>query len=242
MPPKVTRYHRQDAISYALGGFAVFELLQNRPELAEWVCVHPSYRGSRVEIAALCAASNIPLFEEERPFRVLSPKGNTYLLAAFRKGSPPLAMGERHIVLVNPADMGNFGAILRTAIGFGWKNAAIVGGGMDEWNPKAVRASMGAVFHANMQRFACLDDYRSQAGERELFLFMLDGAENLNSVSFPDCRPYSLVFGNEAAGLPSQYRKLGRSVRIAHSGEIDSLNLSIAAGIALYCSSIDRTV
>ena len=45
---------------------------------------------------------------------------------------------------------------------------------------------------------------------------------------------YALVFGNEGSGLPSEFSKLGQAVRIPHSGEIDSLNLSIAVGIGAY--------
>jgi RNA methyltransferase, TrmH family len=46
--------------------------------------------------------------------------------------------------------------------------------------------------------------------------------------------PFALVFGSEPAGLSAEYRKVGTSVRIPHGGRIDSLNLPIAVGIALY--------
>ena len=47
-------------------------------------------------------------------------------------------------------------------------------------------------------------------------------------------RRISLVFGNEATGLPDEFLRYGNSVRIRHSGAIDSLNLSVAAGIAAH--------
>jgi len=40
------------------------------------------------------------------------------------------------------------------------------------------------------------------------------------------------VFGNEGAGLPEIFHSYGETVYIAHNNEIDSLNLSIAFGIA----------
>ncbi len=46
--------------------------------------------------------------------------------------------------------------------------------------------------------------------------------------------PYTLVFGSESSGLPEFYRKLGTSVTIPQTKAIDSLNLSVAIGIALY--------
>jgi len=46
--------------------------------------------------------------------------------------------------------------------------------------------------------------------------------------------PYALVFGNEGSGLPPEFAQMGQAVRIPHSNEIDSLNLSIAVGIGAY--------
>jgi len=43
-----------------------------------------------------------------------------------------------------------------------------------------------------------------------------------------------LIFGNEGAGLPAEFSQLGQPVRIPHSNDIDSLNLSVAAAIGMY--------
>ena len=45
---------------------------------------------------------------------------------------------------------------------------------------------------------------------------------------------FSLVFGNEAKGLDDSFLKEGTSVVIKHTNNIDSLNLPIAVGIAIY--------
>ena len=47
-------------------------------------------------------------------------------------------------------------------------------------------------------------------------------------------REASLIFGNEGAGLPAGFGRMGQAVRIPHSGDIDSLNLSVAAAIGMY--------
>ncbi len=49
--------------------------------------------------------------------------------------------------------------------------------------------------------------------------------------------PFSLIFGNEATGLPKEFLNIGESVIISHSKNIDSLNLTIAASIAIYEST-----
>ena len=53
--------------------------------------------------------------------------------------------------------------------------------------------------------------------------------ETTNKVS-----PHTLAFGNEAHGLDESFLKLGTPLIIKHSNNIDSLNLSMSVGIALY--------
>lgn len=45
---------------------------------------------------------------------------------------------------------------------------------------------------------------------------------------------WTLIFGNEGSGLPSDFAKIGQAVRIPSNEKIDSLNLSIAAAIGIY--------
>ena len=52
------------------------------------------------------------------------------------------------------------------------------------------------------------------------------------NISIPEV--YSLVFGNEATGLPSDFHQYGQSVFIKHLNTIDSLNLTNAVSIGLY--------
>ena len=72
-----------------------------------------------------------------------------------------------------------------------------------------------------------------------MYLFMLNGTKNLSTlqdISHPHC----LVFGNEATGLPKNYTSKGTSIKIFHSKNIDSLNLGMSAGIAMYEFSKDK--
>ena len=55
--------------------------------------------------------------------------------------------------------MGNMGTIIRTCVGFGIKNLAVIEPAVDIFNPKVVRASMGAVFHVNICRYDSFDTY-----------------------------------------------------------------------------------
>ncbi|MBO4364383.1 MAG: hypothetical protein J5912_08390, partial [Clostridia bacterium] len=110
-------------------------------------------------------------------------------------------------------------------------------------DPKTVRASMGAVFRLRIQTFDSFEEYFERCGgetARDYYPFMLDGEPLVNlragdgNVYAGAGRPFSLIFGNEAAGLPESFKNVGRPVRIMHSGDVDSLNLPVAVAIGIY--------
>jgi len=68
----------------------------------------------------------------------------------------------------------------------------------------------------------------------KIYTFMLNGAKSLKEVGHNPNELFALVFGNEATGLDDSFLNIGTSVIIKHTNRIDSLNLTIAAGIALY--------
>ena len=131
-------------------------------------------------------------------------------------------------------DSGNLGTILRTALGFGLTNIAIIRPAVDSDDPRVTRASMGAAFSLHIRHFDSFAEYRAQFPERQLFPFMLTGAVPLDEAVRRVRGEYALVFGNEASGLPDDFARLGTSTLIPHSSRIDSLNLAIAAGIGMY--------
>jgi TrmH family RNA methyltransferase len=64
---------------------------------------------------------------------------------------------------------------------------------------------------------------------------MLDASLPLREVlRKPIKTPYTLIFGNEGSGLPAEFASFGQPVRIESNDKVDSLNLAIAAGIAIY--------
>ena len=102
------------------------------------------------------------------------------------------------------------------------------------YDPKVIRASMGAVFHLNIQQFAAFEDYAKLNADRKYYAFMLDDtAKQLSELRLEDSN-YALIFGNEAAGLPSDFAHIAQPIFIPQSSNVDSLNLSVATSIALY--------
>ena len=230
---QIKRYKKDFVYSYALGASPTIELLENRAHDCFRVIISPDYT-DKAGLTELCAKHNIELEENRRLINMLSPKENCYVIGVFKKREHKLEKDASHIVLDNPSDMGNLGTIIRTCAGFGVNNIAIINGA-DAYNPKAVRASMGAIFHVNLEYFASIHDYIKVHGlNRELYAFMLEAEYELTDLCAGN-KIYSLIFGNEATGLDYNiYKDLAQGVRINQTNAIDSLNLPIAAGVALF--------
>lgn len=230
---KIQRYKHDLNVSYALGATLTFELLKCRPDLVTRVFLNSSTDGSKAieRLLDVCRQHDVRVETNDKAFNILSPKGNCFVIGEFRKFAGKLSDAS-HIVLVNPSDAGNLGTILRTAVGFGVTDVAIVKPAVDHFDPKAVRASMGAIFHTEVETFDSIDAYRARFPQRPLYAFMLSASVPLGEADFRE--PCSLVFGNEATGLPDAFASFCTPVIIRHSQAIDSLNLPMAAGIALY--------
>lgn len=232
---KIIRYKHNLDFTYALGATLVFELLKTKPESVRRIFIKPTLKKDTKEIQDLLEIAKnhkIEIYESEKPFNVLSPKDNCFVIAEFTKNSSKLDPSKSNIVLVNPSDAGNIGTIVRTAVGLGYQNIAVISPAVDVYDPKAIRATMGAIFHANVQYFANIEEFLMLFPAHHRYSFMLKGAHNFDKTEVK--APFSLIFGNEASGLPDKYAKLATSVKIPQTSEIDSFSLPIAASIAMY--------
>lgn len=214
------------------------ELLKLKPQFVECVFFHEKVKENEnlLYLRELCKAHHIPIIVGEKAFNILSIKENCYVIGMFKKFKSQIESG-RHIVLVNPSDAGNLGTIIRTSVGFDLKDIVLIRPAVDIFDPKTVRASMGALFHINYQYYDCYEKYEQDFPKNNPYPFMLTASSSIQNVVFRE--PYSLIFGNEAAGLPDSFAMLkgGQPVVIPHSKSIDSLNLTIAAGIAMYSTT-----
>jgi TrmH family RNA methyltransferase len=186
------------------------------------------------KIQALARESKIETSENNKYVEEISGKQNAYVVAVFRKFEAPIESENSHLVLVNPAGAGNLGTIMRTALAFGVEDIAIIKPAADHFDPKTIRGSMGAIFQIRVTTFESFEIYAKRY-PRPLFIFSPDGATEISAVSFS--RPAGLVFGTESAGIPDDLKDKGVTVRVEHSKKVDSLNLPISIGIALYSFS-----
>jgi len=226
-------YKKDFTYSYALGIYTTIELLSARPNQVESVYAHSEYR--EVErLQNLCRELSVEVKRDDKIFNRVSQKENSYVLGIFSKYACKLSDTKPHVVLVNPSDMGNLGTIARTLAGVNITNLAIITPTADYWNPKAIRASMGALFHLEIEAFSSFTEYRECYKSHAIYPFILDGDIVLGLDSCPQNEQYSLVFGNEATGLDESFRKEGTSIQIPQSGITDSYNLAVSTGIGAF--------
>ncbi|HSK69319.1 MAG TPA: TrmH family RNA methyltransferase, partial [Candidatus Limnocylindria bacterium] len=186
------------------------------------------------EILALCRGAGIRTEAADKSLRRISGKDNCYAAAVFRKSPRPQDAARNHLTLVSPMDAGNVGTILRTALGLGFTDVALVQPCADPFDPGVVRASMGALFSLRLSEYADFAAYRAAYPDHALFPFMLDGSVPLSEAVNAKKEPFTLVFGNEGSGLPGEFAGMGTPVRIEQGEAVDSLNLAVACGIGMY--------
>lgn len=230
---QIKPYKKSCEYSYTLGAFPTIELIKNVPESVLQVIISPEL-DDRALITELCNRHRIPMIESKKQVERLSDKENVYIIGVFRKFEKELRKDAPHIVLVNPSNMGNLGTIIRTAIGFGIHDIAMIEPAADIYNPKVVRASMGALFHMNFKYFDNFEAYAAMYDGHEFFPFMLDADKTLVPGIYQGEKPFSLIFGNEATGLDAKFHGYGTSVLIPQSSEVDSLNITVAVAVAAY--------
>ncbi|WP_042159313.1 TrmH family RNA methyltransferase [Paenibacillus gorillae] len=228
-------YKKDLDFSYSFGVYPTIELLHHRINVVRKVLLHSKgINNTGVDlILDLCNKGRISYEVNDKLIYKLTKKENCYAVGIFEKYNSSLIENENHILLANPSDMGNLGTIIRTMVGFGIKDLGIIKPGTDVFDPKVVRGSMGAVFKINISYFDDINQYVSKFNNK-LFLFMLNSKIPLHSTLINTNEKFSLVFGNESSGLDDRYHDLGTSLIIPHSSEIDSLNLSVAVGVAIY--------
>lgn len=232
--PHFIRYKKENSESYALGVAPVLDLLKYRSESIVTIYLH-SDLSSELEwkIKDLAKAKNIPILHGTKPFGILSPKENCFAIGVFKKSEQILSSSNNHVVLVNPSNTGNMGTIIRSCLGFGIKDIAIIRPAVDAFDPKCIRASMGAFFQVNIQYFASFELYQEHFQNYHFHPFMLKAKNTLQNLQRIQ-KPYALIFGNEGAGLPDDFLKVGEPLLISHTHDIDSLNLQTAASLACY--------
>ncbi|MDP1818935.1 MAG: RNA methyltransferase [Acidimicrobiales bacterium] len=151
---------------------------------------------------------------------------------SIRAGIAAAEAGPLVLVLVDIADPGNAGTLLRTAEAAGAAAVLFCGASVDPSNPKCVRASAGAVFHlpvASGGDAVSVLEGLGNAGVARVATVVRGGAP------YDDADltgPVAVVLGSEAHGLPAELRPLvDHHLTIPMEGRSESLNVAMAGAV-----------
>ena len=142
----------------------------------------------------------------------------------------------RILALAGIGDPGNLGAVIRSAVAFGFTDVVLSDDCVEVTNPKTVRAAMGGLFSV---RFHVVSDFVSfvqsarDVGRRVFAAELREGAKPIDAVGL---RPDDIVvIGNEGHGIPSSVSSsCDASVYVPISSSSESLNAAVAASILLW--------
>ncbi|MET9685387.1 TrmH family RNA methyltransferase [Streptomyces coeruleorubidus] len=145
-------------------------------------------------------------------------------------------------LLANVRDPGNAGTVLRCADAAGAEAVVLTDASVDVYNPKAVRASVGSLFHLPVAVGVPVEQAVEGLRAAGVRVLAADGAGDRDLDDELDKGtmggPTAWVFGNEAWGLPEETRALTDAVvRVPIHGKAESLNLATAAAVCLYASA-----
>lgn len=135
-----------------------------------------------------------------------------------------------YLVLDGVQDPGNVGALLRSALAFGF-NTVICLDCVCVWSPKVLRASSGVQFNLNIIECDSADFVKPVGA----WLVAADlCGESINRL-FTESSRFGLVLGSEGRGLSSRMKSLvDRTVTIPMNAKVESLNVAVAGGILMY--------
>lgn len=155
---------------------------------------------------------------------------------AFNNSNPLILIAEA------PEKPGNIGAILRTADAAAVDAVIIANPKTDLYNPNIIRSSVGCVFTNQI----------ATGSTTEIIDFLKRHNINIYAAALQASRPYheidfkeasAIVMGTEATGLSDEWLKNAtQNIIIPMHGEIDSMNVSVAAGILIFEAKRQRMV
>ncbi len=144
--------------------------------------------------------------------------------------------GERIVLLESVRDPSNIGAIIRSAAAMGVDRLILSRDCADIYHPRAVRASMGALFSERIDRVEALPSVIAglRASSRRVFAAALDANAKLLG-QFERRAGDCVVIGNEGHGLSQEVLDAcDACVMIPMSGKTESLNAAVAASILMW--------
>jgi TrmH family RNA methyltransferase len=143
---------------------------------------------------------------------------------------------ENPLILVAeaPEKPGNIGALLRTADAANVDAVIIANPKTDMYNPNIIRSSVGCVF-TNQIATGSTEEVIKFLKENHINIYCAALQDSVNYHTQDYTKPTAIVVGTEDTGLSNEWlQNATQNIIIPMQGEIDSMNVSVAAGILIF--------
>ena len=163
-----------------------------------------------------------------------TPQGTLFICAIHTEPLPEMLAGRRYVVLDTLQDPGNVGTILRTADAFHADGMFLVNGCADLYNPKTLRATMGAVFRCPVWTVG-VEELSALLKRSGIPLYGAALREDTLDARQADYSRCAIAIGSEGRGLTEDVLALcDRTIKIPMSEHCESLNAAAAATVLLW--------
>ena len=146
------------------------------------------------------------------------------------------------LVAEAPEKPGNIGALLRTADAANVSAVIIANPKTDLYNPNIIRSSVGCVF-TNQIATGNTQEIIEFLKENNINIYCASLQASVGYYTQDYTKPTALVVGTEAIGLSDEWIKnSAQNIKIPMQGEIDSINVSVTAGILIFEADRQRRI
>ena len=237
--------HREKAGMFLVEGIRMVEMaIRSGWKIEYGFYTMEAARESRIESALLeldpvCNMYEVSTLLLQRIGETQTPQGIVLVVkleavavelkAIMGKESPLL------VALENVQDPGNVGTIIRTADAVGADGVILLGNSVDPFCSKAVRATMGSIFHMPVITNLTKGDFLRELDVHGIPLYAAAIDMTAGTFFHQDfSKASAIIFGNEANGLSDDILARSKSIYIPMQGHAESFNVAVAAGIIMY--------
>lgn len=235
--------YRDERQQYIIEGFHLLEEAIKAQVQVEWILYNQ--RG-KIEWGAWLAAQPEEqlIFVSDDVLESLSelptPQG-ILAIVQMPNNEKNIDFSGRWLLLDNVQDPGNVGTMIRTADAAGLSGIILGEGCADIYNTKVLRAMQGSNYHLPIVR-QILSDIIPKFKQAQIPVY---GTElNPDAVAYSDVtdvKEYALILGNEGQGVgKGLLKRTDQNIYIPISGDAESLNVAIAAGIIMFHFGLNR--
>ncbi len=228
--------HREQNGLFVAEGEKLAQELMSSDFVPELLVYKESPTRDVIEVVEHYAMEGVPIYSAPKHQfdQLCDTKSPQNILAVVNVKPHEPDFTKNFIVLDGINDPGNLGTIIRTANWFGFDQIFLGKDCADEFNPKTVRATMGAIFKSKIIQYNDMPEYlTANFPKHKIYGAALDATKKITD--FKPKTKFGIVFGSESHGISKEMSEIiTDTFLIEGKGSAESLNVAVAAGISMY--------